>query len=180
MSSTIVPVEVVRDQSLVGVINDFIAVITGNLGPVTGVEKNALITGLRIFEQPCKSLADCGRGRTLIKENTDIFRIETDLLKCGAHFEDVVYAALKAIVRIGIVVDADKQSAARCARRHRSGDQTFAQILVNIETLGFYVRAVDQSLQKDARLRQPGNLAPDLILCVCVPNALDCVVISDS
>ena len=50
MSSAIVPVEVVRDKGLVSMINDFIAVIVGDLGPVTGVEENALIAGLRIFK----------------------------------------------------------------------------------------------------------------------------------
>src|SRR4030095_16511201 len=136
MSSTIAPVEVIRDQSLIGMINDFIAVVVGNLSSVTGVEENALIAVLRIFEQPRKSFTDCGSGCTVVKENTNIFRIETDLLKCGAHLKDVVYAALKAIVRVGIIVDANKQSAARRARGNRCGDLPFAEILVNFQKLG--------------------------------------------
>jgi hypothetical protein len=95
-------------------------------------------------------------------------------------FKDVVYAALQAIVRIGVIVDADKQSPVRCARGDRFGYLPFAQVLHNCPKPGLCLRSINRSLQKNARLWQPGNLAPDFILCVCVPNVLDRIVISDS
>ena len=128
VTGSIVPVEIERDKHFVSMINDFVAVVIWDLGAVTRVKEHALISGLRVFQQPGKAFADGRASCPFIEKNANVFGVEANLLQRRAHFEYVIDATLEAVVGIRVIVYPNKKSSPRCVSRHRSGGVFFSNI----------------------------------------------------
>src|SRR4030095_16437075 len=131
VTGPIVPVEVERHKCLVRMVDHFVAVVIRNLCAVTRVKEHALIALLRVFQYPGEPFTDGRASCTFIQEDANVFGTETNLLQRGAHFKDVVDAALEAIIGVRVIFYADEKGASRRASRNRSGGALFSQIFCN-------------------------------------------------
>ena len=103
--------------------------VGGNLGAVAGVEEHALVAVGDVVEEPVQALQDVGGGGAIVEDHADLLGLEAALLQHGAHQEHVVDAALEAVRRIRVRVDADEERAALgsgCGARGWSGRRASA------------------------------------------------------